>query len=273
MIAISQRFVQARCVAAATICALFLFCSFPALNPSVAAGQSAKFRVLAFYTDKSEFDHVAFARQAIDFFSKASKKDEFSFESTTNWDDLNAQRLKSVDVMLWLNDSPHSMQQRGAFEAFIKGGGAWLGFHASAYNDASTHWPWFVDFLGGTVFYANNWPPLPAKLTVEDTRNPATRRLPATFLAPANEWYIWKPSPRLDPRVKVLLALSLENYPLGLKDTIVGGDVPVAWTNTAYKMLYVNMGHGDKIFTNATQNQFFEDALLWLGTTNSPAPH
>jgi len=30
-------------------------------------------------------------------------------------------------------------------------------------------------------------------------------------------------------------------------------------------MLYMNMGHGDKIFTNTTQNQLFENAILWLG--------
>jgi len=31
-------------------------------------------------------------------------------------------------------------------------------------------------------------------------------------------------------------------------------------------MVYMNMGHGNKIFTDPLQNQLFEDALLWLGT-------
>jgi uncharacterized protein len=269
----SQRFYQGWLLPVAVFILLLGFFCAGSLNRPAFAQLSTQFRVFAFYTDKGEPDHVDFANQAIDFFQKASKKDKFSFVSTTHWDDLNAQRLESVDVMLWLNDFPHSADQRSAFEAFMKHGGAWLGFHVAAYNDKSTQWPWFVDFLGGTVFYGNNWPPLPAKLTVEDTRNPATRRLPATFLAPANEWYIWEPSPRLDPRVRVLLSLSPENYPLGLKDTIVDGDVPVAWTNTAYKMLYINMGHGDKIFTDAIQNQFFEDALLWLAARNNAAAH
>jgi type 1 glutamine amidotransferase len=30
-------------------------------------------------------------------------------------------------------------------------------------------------------------------------------------------------------------------------------------------MLYINMGHGDKIFTDATQDKLFENAILWLG--------
>jgi type 1 glutamine amidotransferase len=29
-------------------------------------------------------------------------------------------------------------------------------------------------------------------------------------------------------------------------------------------MIYMNMGHGDRIFADPLQNQMFEDALLWL---------
>jgi type 1 glutamine amidotransferase len=41
-------------------------------------------------------------------------------------------------------------------------------------------------------------------------------------------------------------------------------DVPVVWTNTNFKMLYMNMGHGDKVFTSPLQNKPFENAILWL---------
>ena len=41
-------------------------------------------------------------------------------------------------------------------------------------------------------------------------------------------------------------------------------DVPVVWTNTKYKMLYMNMGHGDKVFNSPTQNKLFENGILWL---------
>jgi uncharacterized protein len=224
------------------------------------------FRVVAFYTDKGEQDHIDFARQALTFFGELAKKDGFDFASTTQWDDSNATKLKQFDVVLWLNDSPHSDQQRVAFQDYMEHGGRWAGFHFAGYNDESTRWPWFVDFLGGAVFYGNNWPPLPATLDVDDRSCPATQHLPAAFTSPANEWYIWKPSPRQNKDVKVLLTLDPSNYPLGLKDTITGGDLPVAWTNTRYRMMYMNMGHGDKIFTSAQQNKLFEDSLLWLAS-------
>ena len=68
--------------------------------------------------------------------------------------------------------------QRDAFEKYMENGGGWLGFHVAGYNDRTTNWPWFVNFLGGAVFYKNNWPPLPAKLTIDDTSHPVTKGLP-----------------------------------------------------------------------------------------------
>ncbi len=242
----------------------FLLVALASLSPSVSAAQQNSFHVLAFYTDEGEPDHIDFAKLALSFFTELAKKNDFHFESTTHWEDLNAEKLKNIQLVLWINDFPKTTEQRAAFEHYMTLGGAWLGFHVSAYNDDSTHWPWFVDFLGGAVFYGNNWPPLPAKLVVDDPSHPVTRDLPATFMAPANEWYIWKPSPRLNKDVKVLLTLDPSNYPIGLKDTITGGDLPVVWTNTRYRMLYMNMGHGDKIFANRDQNKLFQNAIRWL---------
>ena len=31
-----------------------------------------------------------------------------------------------------------------------------------------------------------------------------------------------------------------------------------------YRMLYINMGHGDKIFTSPIQDRLIENGLLWL---------
>jgi len=245
---------------------------FMALSIRVQAQQQPAFHVLAFYSETVERDHVDFAHQAIQFYSAAAQRDHFEFASTQNWDDLNPTTLAKYQLVLWLDDFPHTSAQRMAFEQYITHGGGWLGFHIAAYNDRGTHWPWFLDFLGGGVFYGNNWPPLPAKLIVNDSTHPATKRLPSTFTSPANEWYNWRPSPRLNRDVKVLLTLSPENYPIGLKDVITGGDLPVVWTNTHYRMLYMNMGHGNHIFDDETQNHLFEDAVLWLGTTKLSEP-
>ena len=227
------------------------------------AQQTAK-HVLAFYSPGAERDHVMFAEQAVKFFAADASAHGFEFSTTTDWNDLNAERLRGVQVVLWLDDSPHAPSQRAEFQNYMEQGGGWMGFHAAAYNDESTGWSWFVRFLGGAVFYGNNWPPLPALLDVDDAASSVTRRLPPHFMSPANEWYIWTPSPRANPNIKVLVTLARSNYPIGLKDTIEGGDVPVVWSNTLYRMIYINMGHGDKIFDSPEQNRMFEDALASL---------
>ena len=236
---------------------------------ALAQATQPKFRVLAFYTEKTEADHVDFARQAINFFSDEAKRNNFEWHATTSWDELNASNLKKYQLVVWLNDSPHEPAQRAAFQEYMEQGGAWLGFHFAGYNDESTNWPWFANDFLHAVFLTNNWPPLPAELRVENRDHAVTKGLPATFTSPANEWYIWKPDPRASNDIRVLVSLSPSNYPLGMKDTLVSGDLPVVWTNTKYRMLYCNMGHGDKIFTSNTQNQLFRHAILWLRTKNT----
>ena len=63
----------------------------------------------------------------------------------------------------------------------------------------------------------------------------------------------------------VLATLDPVNYPFGKKDLIREGDCPVIWTNTKYKMLYLNMGHGDQVVSNPMQNRMFANAILWVG--------
>jgi type 1 glutamine amidotransferase len=227
--------------------------------------QSTQFKAIAFYSTNVEPDHVDFAKDAIQFYTKMAAEKGFAFDTTSNWDNLNDANLKNYQVVIWLNEFPHNAAQRQAFENFMNNGGGWLGFHVSGYNDQYTQWPWFVNFLGGAVFYNNNWPPLPAKLIVDDNKHPATQHLPKTYIAPINEWYGWKPNPRDNKDVKVLVTLAPSNYPLGKKDIIREGDIPVVWTNTKYKMIYMNMGHGDQIFNSDIQNKMFQDAILWLG--------
>jgi len=228
--------------------------------------QKPTFRAIAFYSTNVERDHVQFAGDVLAFFAKLSKEKHFQFDSTSDWSNTNDEFLKNYQVVLWINEFPHTEEERRAFERYMTRGGAWLGFHVSGYNDKDTQWPWFVDFLGGAIFYTNNWPPLPAKLIIDQKNHPVTKNIPSSYRSPINEWYQWKPSPRLNKDVQVLVSLDSSNYPIGKKDIIYHGDLPVVWTNTRYKMLYMNMGHGDQVMTDPIQNRMISNALTWLGT-------
>jgi len=251
---------------------LLFLCVAIAFAASGSFGQENRFKVLAFYSETTEPDHVQFAHDAVKFLNEQAAKEHFTFEATDKWEDLSDERLKGYQVVIWLNESPSKTEQRRAFERYIEHGGAWLGFHAAAYNDKDTNWPWFVDFLGGAVFSINSWPPLPALISIDDQAHAVMAGLPSNFESPSNEWYIWKPNPRNSKNVRVLATLDPSNYPTAFKDILTSGDLPVVWSNTKYKMLYMNMGHGDKIFTSPTQNRLIDKAVNWLGTGAAQGP-
>lgn len=204
---------------------VFLLLVIPFAN-SRALAQQTRFSVLAFYSEKTEPDHVQFAQQAVRFLRERAASEHFTFEATTDWQYLNDERLKTCQLVIWLNESPTEAEQRRAFERYIERGGAWLGFHAAAYNDKNTNWSWFVDFLGGAVFHINSWPPLPARLVLDDRSHPVTAGI-SDFDSPANEWYVWRPNPRLNRDVRVLATLAPSNFPIGFKDVLTSGDLPV----------------------------------------------
>src|ERR1700756_4689488 len=78
--------------------------------------QQTPFRILAFYSDRAEPDHVDFARDALKFLKSRAVPEGFIFESTTHWEDLNDERLNTCQVVIWLNESPTNPNQRRAFE-------------------------------------------------------------------------------------------------------------------------------------------------------------
>ena len=249
-----------------TACTLLTYAQVPEGYPANYA-KAPRFKALIYYTQHAEEAHVQFAEQATTFFKKLNYGDGFVLDITTDFSKYPYEKLKEYNVIIMLNTSPNTKAERDAFEQYMENGGGWVGFHAAAYNDKNTHWPWFVKFLGGGVFYCNNWPPQPVLVEVDNEEHPVTKNLPASFVAPASEWYQWTPSPRQNKDVEVLLSLSPKNYPLGIKDVVNFGDFPIVWSNKNYRMIYLNMGHGDEEFIDGTQN------LLLVNERPDADPH
>ena len=85
-------------------------------------GQQSRFKVLAFYSETTEPDHVQFARDAVKFLTERAASEHFTFDSSSKWDDLNDERLKGYQLVIWLNESPSNEDQRRAFERYIEHG-------------------------------------------------------------------------------------------------------------------------------------------------------
>ena len=266
---------------------ILLVLSLLLICPCIYARKSSpKFKVIAFYTGKNDRAHVSFVNEANRWFSEIAGKYKFSYDSTSNWDNLNVGFLAKYDVVLFLDTRPDKPEQRTAFEQYMKRGGAWIGFHFAAFaltpSDFPQNWDWYHnELLGSGEYKGNTWRPTTAILRVEDMQHPATKHLPATFKASPNEWYSWKNDLRENSEIKVLISIDSSSFPLGTGpkawEIWHDGDYPVVWTNTKYRMLYINMGHNDIdyegktnnelsfTFANPLQNELVINALQWLG--------
>lgn len=245
------------------------------------------FKVIAFYTAKNDQAHISFVHEANRWFSEMSSKHQFRYSSTNDWDKLNPDTLSQYQVVVFLDTRPDLPDQRKAFQEYMGKGGAFMGFHFSAFaltpSDFPQNWDWYHDqFLGSGEYRSNTWRPTSAILKVEDRKHPATKHLPSKFKSQPNEWYAWKNDLRTNPDIQILASIDSSSFPLGTgpkpHEIWHSGYYPVVWTNTKYRMIYINMGHNDIdyehqtnkelsfSFTNKVQNRLIIDALKWLGT-------
>lgn len=265
------------------VCILLCLCF---AGGAAAQSKNLPFRVIAFYTAKSDLAHISFVHEANRWFPLMAAKYHFAYDSTSNWDNLNVAFLSHYQVVLFLDTRPDSSAQRTAFQAYMDKGGAWMGFHFSGFaltpSAYPQNWDWYHnEFLGSGQYKSNTWRPTAAVLRVEQPNHPAAKHLPRTFKSSPNEWYCWQNDLRKNPSIKILLSIDSASFPLGTGpkpyEIWHSGYYPVAWTNTRYKMIYVNMGHNDMdyehktnkelsfTFDNDIQDGFIIDALLWLG--------
>ena len=244
------------------------------------------FHVIAFYTARNDQAHISFVHEANRWFPEMAARYNFVYDSTDDWNNLNKKFLSRYEVVIFLDSRPDSAEQRKAFEKYMKRGGAWMGFHFSAFaltpSEFPQNWNWYhEEFLGSGEYKSNTWRPTTAVLRVEDPEHPATKGLPETFLSSPNEWYRWKNDLRKNPGIKILVSIDSTSFPLGTgpkpEEIWHSGYYPVVWANKKYKMLYFNMGHNDidyehhtnaelsHTFGNQFQDQMILNGLLWLG--------
>jgi hypothetical protein len=279
-----------------SLCIIFLLITCFNIDQSLAQGRKPKFKVIAFFTAKNDLAHISYVHEANPWFAKMAVKYNFQYDSTKNWDNLNAKFLAQYQVVLFLDTRPEGAAQRLAFQQYMEGGGGWLGFHFAAFglnqSGVPQNWDWYHNqFLGSGQYGSNTWRPTTAVLRVENKKHPVTKGLPQTFKASPNEWYRWEKDLRQNPDIQILCAIDSSSFPLGTgpKQSEIwhNGYYPVVWSNRNYKMLYINMGHNDMDYehkydtTNKTLSSTFGseaecrliiNALLWLGTGKKMAP-
>jgi uncharacterized protein len=256
---------------------------------SFAQSKSAdkKFKVVAFFTAKHDPAHISFVHEANTWFPSVSAKNGFTYDTTSNWANLNEKFLSKYQAVIFLDTRPEDPAQRNAFQKYMENGGGWMGFHFAAFaltpSDYNQDWDWYHNkFIGAGQYKSNTWRPTSAVLRVENRKHPATKNLNATIKAAPNEWYSWEKDLKKNKDIQILLSIDPSSFPLGTgpkaHEIWHEGYYPVVWTNKKYKMIYFNMGHNDMdyeggtnntlsySFSSSEQNQLVLDALKWIGT-------
>jgi type 1 glutamine amidotransferase len=160
----------------------------------------------------------------------------FAVDATEDASAFTAANLAQYQAVVWLSTTGDVLNatQQAAFEAYVSGGGGYVGVHAAA--DTEYDWPWYGGCAG--AYFASHPAQQQASLIVEDRTNDSTAHLPATW-SRFDEWYNYRTNPR--GAVNVLIRLDESSYSGGT----MGADHPITWWHDvgSGRAWYTGLGH------------------------------
>ena len=184
-------------------------------------------------------------------------KNTFLMTATEDPAAFTTEGLEEFDAVVFLNTTQDVLDdaQQAALEAYIRGGGGWVGIHAAA--DTEYDWPFYGEMLGG-AWFASHPQVQEATIEVERFDHPAMRHLPARWTA-VDEWYDYRSSPR--QAVTVLASLDHESY----EGEKMSGDHPIIWCQEIGdgRIFYTGRGHTDASFREPAMQEHLRGAILW----------
>jgi type 1 glutamine amidotransferase len=178
-------------------------------------------------------DSIAVGTQAIRDLGAANS---FTVTATEDANAFNATNLAQFEAVVFLNTTGDVLNdtQQAAFEAYIRGGGGYVGVHSAA--DTEYGWPFYGGLMG--AYFASHPAIQQATIRVENRAHAATAHLPQAWTR-TDEWYNYQTNPRASARI--LSTLDESSYSGGS----MGADHPTSWCK-AYqggRAFYTGSGH------------------------------
>lgn len=158
-------------------------------------------------------------------------------EDPARFDAATLSRYRAVVFASTTGDVLDAAQQR-AFEAYVRGGGGFMGIHSAA--DTEYDWPWYGALVG--AWFRSHPPGL----------QNARVRFEGDHAALAPDWrvidelYDYRHNPRAD--VQVLATVDERDYAGGS----MGSDHPIAWCHARAggRAWYTGLGHGAAVYAD-----------------------
>lgn len=179
--------------------------------------------------------------------------------------------LRQFDAVIWNHVSGDvlTLAQRTAFQAYIEGGGGFVGFHGSG-GDPQTFWPWYVDTLVGARFKGHPMKPQfqDARIVIEDPTSPIVAGLGDGWTM-SDEWYSFSNNPRAGG-ARILATLDERTYTPG--DLAMGADHPIVWTRCVGRgrAFYSAIGHRPEAYAVPQHARLLAQAVAWAADRRSP---
>lgn len=213
-------------------------------------GSSASPRILVF----SKVEAGQYVHESIPDGEKAILKlgaeNGFGVDMTADAAAFNPGNLARYRAIVFNNTGGEVLDtaQRTAFQAFIRAGGGYAGFHSACGTEYK--WPWYGAMIGNAYFKQHpgmhdSYPGIQkGKVLVADNGHLSTRTLPAAWER-TDEWHDYQANPRA--LVHVLLTLDEKSYLGGT----MGADHPIAWCRDyeGGRAWFTGLGHTQASFT------------------------
>jgi type 1 glutamine amidotransferase len=180
----------------------------------------------------------------------------FGVEHTEDSSRFTDENLKRFVAVVFLSNTQKVLDSAGraAFQRFVRGGGGYVGIHAS--SNAELDWPWYGELMGARF---RQHPKVQGGIvSVADSTHPSTRCLPAKWNRP-DEWYNFKTPPVEGARV--LLTIDEKSYEGGT----MGDGHPLAWYHEfeGGRAWYTALGHFDEHYTDPVYRSHILGGMLW----------
>jgi type 1 glutamine amidotransferase len=229
---VTRRIRSLRSLVVATV--LIAACVSPDPAPAPARPTDTSYEVLVFArTAGFRHDSIPAGIQAVRDLGAANS---FTVTATEDAARFTATNLARFEAVVFLNTTGDVLDatQQSAFEAYVRGGGGYVGVHAAA--DTEYGWPFYGELVG--AWFASHPAIQPATVRVEDRAHPATAHLGRTWTR-TDEHYDYRTNPRATARV--LARLDESTYSGGG----MGADHPITWCKTVPdgRSFYTGMGH------------------------------
>lgn len=223
-------------------------------------------RVLLFYKPNFHASHVQ-ARQAVrDLATQLGTEYDqpVEIQETEDAAAFTTENLATKDTVVFAQTGGvlFNVAQRAALEAYIRGGGGYMGMHYAGWSVGQSEHdvnPFYARLVGAmSEGHPENPAVRPGRVVVTDAAHPLTQGLPADFTR-SDEWYDWLVNPA--PNVRTLLNADESSYGGGNNGT----DHPITWCQEIDegRSWYSGMGHEGTAYAEAPIRTQMKNGLAY----------